>query len=321
MVNAQSGEQSRAAQLLADGHAANKNARVEAAYTNYSMALAAARADGDKAVEGRALVALAHLVFHHNPHPDKTPFELRKAYGEEALALFKQAGDKAGEASALRILASIAGGRKAIQHLERSLVLSEELGDKEAIASSLERLGATLALADQRKAQGYKERSLALFREIGDKEGEAHAHFGLAVNYMGTDRPKMREHAQAAMALYRETGCEKQVAQMLMFLAWDDMPLDEQEAYWSETLEICRRLRIDVWAASALDSLGDIAEKRGDHARAAALRAESAAIRPPEPELAKELEEAMEKDGKGGFARALKRVFLGADVEEDEEDD
>jgi tetratricopeptide (TPR) repeat protein len=319
MSTEQNPKAARAAQLLSDGYEAREKARLEAAHTNFAMSLAEAREAGDKALMGRALVALADLAFHFNPYPGRSPFELRKDLAEEALALFQQIGDKAGEIRARRVLASVCGGRKPLEQLRRSLELAEELGDKKAVADTLERMGATIALTSKPKALGYKEKALAIYQEIGDKAGEAQAHFSLAVQFMVDDLARMRKHGQTALALYRELGREERVAEMLMFFTSDEMPLEEQEANWTETREICRRLRIDIWEASALDRLAEIAEERGDSERAVALRSESAAIRPPElePDLS-ELEEAMKKGGKRGLIRALKRTFFGDESDNQE---
>jgi tetratricopeptide (TPR) repeat protein len=301
----------KARALFERGQAARREGRDHFAHGYYTQSLNLCRGHGDRPGEAAALVALADLALHYNP-TDQGPFSLRKSLAEQALAIYRDLGDKRGTARALRVLASVMPKEDGLRLLEESLALAREEGDKKAIADSVERLGAHQALHQPETATALKEEALALYREIGDRDGEARVLFGLSISQMGSDPVRSRQYAEEALALYRELGHKKQVAQMLMFLAWGEPEEETQIAYHTECREICREIGVPIWEASSLRSLAKIAEEGGDLARAEALRAEADQIyqEPPmNPELLKAFEQSLGGKDPDAIQGALKGLL------------
>src|SRR5262249_20683100 len=135
----------KATALFERGQAARRDGHDPFAHGYYTQSLNLCRGHGDRPGEAAALVARADLALHYNP-TDQDPFSLRKSLAEEALAIYRDLGDKRGTAHALRVLASVMPKEEGLGLLEESLVLAREEGDRKAIADSVERLGAHQAL-------------------------------------------------------------------------------------------------------------------------------------------------------------------------------
>jgi hypothetical protein len=302
----------KARALLERGHAARREGRDEVAHGYYTQSLNLFRGHRERQGIADALVRLADLALHYNP-TGESPFARRHALGEEALAIYREIGDRSGAASALRVLASIAPHAEGAQMLEESLALCREVGDEAGIAASMDRLGTQQAFQDRGKAATLKEEALARYRAIGNRDREATTLFSLAITYMGSDPERSRACAQEALGIYRELGRRKQVAQMLQFLAPREQDDEKQIAYHTESREICRESGVAIWEASSLRSLAEIAEKRGETARAQALRAEADAIYPEEPldpELLDAFEQALRKEDPDVARDAARDLFL-----------
>jgi tetratricopeptide (TPR) repeat protein len=131
---------------------------------------------------------------------------------EDGLALARQHGDRAGEATSLHHMGTVfyfLGDHQAARdRLERALSIRRELGDRPGAAISLSNLvGIYYALGDLTGAKASSEQALAIHRTIGDRRGEAHALTNLAsieLN-LGNVRAARRGSEQARM-LYRAIG-------------------------------------------------------------------------------------------------------------------
>jgi len=99
-------------------------------------------------------------------------------YMREALHLFRESGDRQGEAISLNNLGLIADIRGDYDEAERlhneSLAIMREIGDRRGEAYSLENLGIIFSKrGDLDEAERLYNESLAIKREIGDRQGEA----------------------------------------------------------------------------------------------------------------------------------------------------
>jgi predicted ATPase/class 3 adenylate cyclase len=88
---------------------------------------------------------------------------------------------------------------EAEEHVQESLAIAKEIGNKERVAAALTLLGHVVLMQDPIAARGYYESALALGRELGDKRRLANVLNGLAVLYQS------QGDLDRAQALYEET--------------------------------------------------------------------------------------------------------------------
>jgi tetratricopeptide (TPR) repeat protein len=150
------------------------------------------------------------------------------AFGEEALALFRQLGDRRGEAGALRALgaAEIAVDRGDPDRpgalLEQALAIWRELGNQQGVAATLGNLGfLAWTRGDTVRAIERYEEALTISRAIGDR---ANAAVQLAL--LGMLAAGAGEHNRAtdwldeALVLARELRDPRIAAHAAEGLAW-----------------------------------------------------------------------------------------------------
>lgn len=127
---------------------------------------------------------------------------------QEALQLFRDLGERAGEAIGLLHLAQIAAWQgdaaKAQPYLDQSLAIARELRHQE-IEGECELLAAELAYRadDRQQAQLWCRRALSLCREAADRRGEANALRWLARCEMADDRASAQARLALALPAFR----------------------------------------------------------------------------------------------------------------------
>jgi DNA-binding CsgD family transcriptional regulator/tetratricopeptide (TPR) repeat protein len=165
-------------------------------------------------------------------------------------------------------------------HLEESLVLWQELGDRQGCAYALARLGTVSKLqGDLAIAHGLLKDSVALFQEGGDKWGLALALFGLGeVVISEGDLPSAHSWLQESLVLWREVGDAWGLALALGGLG-EVMRCQgdyEQAAqFYDESLALFRHLDNKWRIAYLLHNLGHVARAQGNYEGMAALFEES----------------------------------------------
>jgi tetratricopeptide (TPR) repeat protein len=97
--------------------------------------------------------------------------------GEQALEIYREIGDRQGEAYSLNNLGLAYDGleqyQRAIDFYEQSLAIDREIGDRQGEVYALNNLGNTYKNLNQyQQAINYHEQSLAIAREIGDLQEE-----------------------------------------------------------------------------------------------------------------------------------------------------
>jgi predicted ATPase/transcriptional regulator with XRE-family HTH domain len=207
---------------------------------------------------------------------------------EEALALYRDLGDKGGLALALDTLGFVARDQgnygRAMALLGESLALYRALGDTWSVAFALNDLG--LLAVDQGQyadADALYAESLPLRRALGDERGVAVVLSNLGI--VATDRGEY-ERASAlfeqSLDLYRALGDRWSAALALNCLGDVARARGEYEraaALYAENLALFRELEDKYGVALTLCDIGIVALRWGEHERAASLCEESLSLR------------------------------------------
>ena len=104
---------------------------------------------------------------------------------EQALKLYREAGDHRGEALTLNNIGSVYSAlgekQKALEYYSQSLSLSRATGHRFGEAVTLNNIGSVYsALGEKQKALEYYSQSLPLRRAVGDRSGEALTLYNMA---------------------------------------------------------------------------------------------------------------------------------------------
>jgi predicted ATPase/DNA-binding CsgD family transcriptional regulator len=169
------------------------------------------------------------------------------------------------------------------QRHQQALALYREVGDKQGIAFSLLNLGDhALGQGPYEQARPLLEESLALYRELGDQWGIA-----MVLNNLGLEKWSQGDHEGArvlfeeSLALSREVQDEIRIAVALHNLGnLARYQGDYQRArdYLEKCLSMSEKLGNKQLMAMTLNNLGLLARGQGDLARAAGLHRESFAL-------------------------------------------
>ncbi len=131
-------------------------------------------------------------------------------YGEKALRIAQEIGDKKGEGARLGNLGIAyflqGDARKAIEYHEKALKIAQEIKDRRGESRRLGGLGSAYTfLGNARKAIEYYEKALKIAREIGDKKGEGVwlGNLGNAVQNVG-DTKKAIDYYEKAFKIAQE---------------------------------------------------------------------------------------------------------------------
>jgi len=131
-----------------------------------------------------------------------------KRLAAEGRTLAERSGDTRALAQAHNILGILATGRPALIHLETSVTLAGELGDREAQVAALNNLALALKEAGQLdRARSLTEEALAKCEKIGDRHRTAALHNNLAdiLRAQGHTDEAMRQ-LKRAVRLFSEIG-------------------------------------------------------------------------------------------------------------------
>ncbi|MEG4421351.1 CHAT domain-containing protein [Microcoleus sp. LAD1_D5] len=131
---------------------------------------------------------------------------------EEALKLYREAGDRSQEAVTLTTLGSfhsrLGEKQKALEYYSQSLSLYRAIGDRHGEVGSLNNLGTVYSeLGEKQKALEYYSQSLSLYRAIGDRGGEAYTLTTLGSLYSALgEKQKALEYYSQSLSLHRALG-------------------------------------------------------------------------------------------------------------------
>lgn len=237
-------------------------------------------ASAPTSARAKALTALGRLSIGQNH-----TFAEVQSLAAESLAIYRELGDRRGVASALRLLGVALGFQNeyAAAHplMAESLMLSKTLGDTVGMAEALSWLGHEVFLHhhDYVQACTYMEDSLALYRDSGHIVGiigRLGALGELALlngNYIAA-----HERLQEALELQgklRVSGVTSEVISKLGLLAMRKGDFDQAQAYFEESLSLCRESGQVIGRLWTLVNLGYAVLRLGDLTRAYVLFAEA----------------------------------------------
>jgi len=214
----------------------------------------------------------------------ESDWQLGRAYIGQALAMYRELGDREGCLSAATSLEELA-----IAYLdydwadglhEQNLGWFQELGDKEGIATTLSGMGfAAQYQGDCARAQALLEEALALRRELGNKVGIATTLIGLGrVAHARGDYIREQELLEQAVALNREVGNWHDISWSLRHLG-EVLRIRRDYAramtLFEECLTLVREMADTYCTGDTLRLLAMLAYEQGDDKRATLLGEES----------------------------------------------
>ena len=225
-------------------------------------------AQGTPLQQARAWFSLGVLAM------DRSDYEGALGQLERALPLYRQAGDRQGEANCIQHLGNIAkrrSDRKGAQiQYERALPLYRQVDDKRGEAYCIHGLGdVALARSDYEGARAYYEQALPQFREVGDVRGEANCIYGLGnIARRRSDHEDARTQYERALALYRQAGSvlgEANCIKRLGDIARRSSDHEGARTQYERALLLYRQTGSVLSEANCIKSLGDIARRSSDY--------------------------------------------------------
>ena len=206
---------------------------------------------------------------------------------EESLDIFRELGNRAGEAydlESMAYLSKVFGDFEAACRLaEDSLAILREIGDKKRIANSLYLLGQVHHMqSDDEAARTYYEEALEAHKEAGNRQGVAYAlnNLGLLAYYVG-DLSTARARYEESLAISRELGDTHTMVMWIQNLGGVSLAEGDHakaRSYFEQGLNLSREQGFKNLIASSLRALGSVSIHEGDHETAALYCEESLSI-------------------------------------------
>ncbi|MDO9019984.1 MAG: tetratricopeptide repeat protein, partial [Myxococcales bacterium] len=190
---------------------------------------------------------------------------------EQALPLYRKAGDLLGEANCIRSLGDIALRRSdhdtARQHYEQALPLYRRVGALVGEAACIKSLGdIALRRSDHDTARQRFEQALHLYRKVGALHGEANCIQGLGnIALARSDHDTARQRFEQALPLYRKVGAlqgEANCIKGLGDIALQRSDHDTARQRFEQALHLYRKVGALQGEANCIQGLGNIALAR-----------------------------------------------------------
>jgi tetratricopeptide (TPR) repeat protein len=210
-----------------------------------------------------------------------------EAASQEARGIFIAAGDRAGGAAALKIIASVTSARGDVAQSttmqKEALEIFRQIGNKKGAADTLNNIAIQLKDdGDLSGARTIQEQVLAVRREIADRSGTAVSLNNLGVTFFELGNfASARRMYEESLSICRETGDKRGEVRAMLNLGIVLMrqgDLAGAKRLHEESLAIRREIGDKRGAAVALINLADVLSSQGDLVRAAAAADESLAI-------------------------------------------
>ncbi len=228
----------------------------------YQKAIALQRKLGLKADLADSLKNLGNLYFEL-----KNEVKLAEDYYEQALKIYRDIGDRLGEAYILKaigdVLQFLNRSSEALEKYEQALAFSRETGSRLGEAYTLKAIGDVLQFLNRRSEALEKyEQTLGFYRDVGDRLGEANTlrAIGHVLRFLNR-RSEALEKYEQALAFYRDIGNRlgeaytlKAIGDVLQFLNRRSEALEKYE----QVLAFYRDLGSRLGEANTLLSIGDV---------------------------------------------------------------
>ncbi|MEG4079422.1 CHAT domain-containing protein [Microcoleus sp. Pol8_D6] len=196
---------------------------------------------------------------------------------EEALKLYREAGDNRGQALSLyglgRVYSALGEKQKALEYYNQSLPLSRITDALALDANILNNIGGVYSqLGEQQKALEYYNQSLPLYRAVGYRLGEATTlnNIGLVYSELG-EQQKALEYYNQSLPLSRAVGNRRGEATTLtnIGLVYSDLG-EKQKAldYYNQSLPLSRAIGDRRGEATTLTSIGGVYSDLGEKQKA-----------------------------------------------------
>ena len=208
-----------------------------------------------------------------------TAESLRKAIAkfEEALKLYREAGDTSAQAVSLlvlgRVYSDLGEKQKSLEYYSQSLSLYRAVGDRSGEATTLNNIGSVYSdLGEKQKALEYYSQSLPLSRAVGDRSGEARTlnNIGLVYSDLG-EKQKALEYYSQSLPLSRAIGDRTQEARTLTNIGAVYSALGEKQKsleYYSQSLPLYRAVGNHSGEATTLNNIGSVYSDLGEKQKA-----------------------------------------------------
>src|SRR6476469_1863141 len=208
-----------------------------------------------------------------------TAESLRKAIVkfEEALKLYREAGDRSLEALTLNNIATVYSAlgekQKALGYYSQSLPLIRAVGDRSGEARILNNIGGVYSkLGEIQKALEYYSQSLPLSRAVGDRGGEATTlnNIGLVYSELG-EKQKALEYYSQSLPLRRAVGDRGGEATTLNNIGFVYSELGEKQKaleYYSQSLPLSRAVGDRAEEGRTLNNIGLVYSELGEKQKA-----------------------------------------------------
>ncbi|MCT7960986.1 tetratricopeptide repeat protein [Laspinema sp. D1] len=196
---------------------------------------------------------------------------------EQALEIYRQLGDIAGEGGTLynlgNVYYSLGEYAQAQQYLLQSLEISLHVGDKAWEGRNLNDLGSVYsALGEYAQAQQYLLQSLEISLQLGDKarEGVTLYNLGKVYNSLG-EYAQAQQYLRQSLEIFRQLGNKAGEGNTLLNLGIVYGSLGEYaqaQQYLRQSLEIFQQLGDKAEEGRSLDGLGNVYNSLGEYAQA-----------------------------------------------------
>jgi CHAT domain-containing protein len=155
---------------------------------------------------------------------------------EQAIALFRQAGERNGEALVLNDMgpayAELGQKQKSLEVYNQAIQIWREVGNRQGEALTLNDMGRLYRdLGLQQTAMDYYNQALPIWRETGNRSGEAMALSDIGRAYADLGQPqKALDYGSQSLPIFRETGNRRGVAMTLNTMGRDHSDINEAQA-------------------------------------------------------------------------------------------
>ncbi|HXF40630.1 MAG TPA: tetratricopeptide repeat protein, partial [Blastocatellia bacterium] len=196
---------------------------------------------------------------------------------EEALALWRAAGERDFEALALNNLAevyySLGNRKKALELFEQGLALMQATGSKLGEATMLSNIAALYQdLGENDKALDYFSKALPLRRAVGDKTGEAVTLSNIGFLYSHTgENQKALDYFNQALTIVRGAANRAFEATVLNNLAatYQDVgDVQKSLEHYNQAMQIAKAIGDRSSESTIINGLGNLFLTQGDTSKA-----------------------------------------------------